>query len=92
MPQLGDTCRESGVYQCASCAMTLTLRIGQRFPPCERERLKVVNWTLVATDSRQEMTTPSAGVPRPWPPLPDRRGTVIVRFRATAARRDGSAF
>ena len=54
MPRLGDTCRQAGVYQCDSCAMTLTLRFGQRFPPCERERLKVVNWTLVATDLRRQ--------------------------------------
>lgn len=53
MPQLGDTCRQAGVYQCDSCAMTLTLRFGQRFPPCERERLKVVNWTFVAKDLRR---------------------------------------
>ena len=86
MPQLGDTCRESGVYQCDSCAMTLTLRCGQRFPPCERERLKVVNWTFVAAN-------PSAGVPRAWPAPTDRRGTVVVRFSVTAARRrDGSVF
>jgi hypothetical protein len=60
MPQLGDICRESGVYECDSCAMTLTLRRGQRFPPCERERLKVVNWTFVAADLRRPEEARSA--------------------------------
>jgi hypothetical protein len=60
MPQLGDTCRQAGVYKCDSCAMTLTLRFGQRFPPCERERLKVVNWTLVASDLRPPEEAQSA--------------------------------
>ena len=61
MPQLGDTCRQAGVYQCDSCAMTLTVRFGQRFPPCERERLKVVNWTLVATELRRYEESRPAG-------------------------------
>jgi hypothetical protein len=52
MPQLGDTCRQSGEYQCDSCATTLTVKVGQRFPPCERERLKAVNWTLVGVEGR----------------------------------------
>jgi hypothetical protein len=51
MPQLGDTCRQPGVYQCDSCSTTVTVRSGQRFPPCARERLKAVNWTLVAVDA-----------------------------------------
>jgi hypothetical protein len=46
MPQTGDICRETGVYQCDSCAMTLNVTAGRRFPPCGVERLRVVKWTL----------------------------------------------
>lgn len=46
MPQTGETCQTSGVYQCSSCATTIPLSKGERFPPCGVER-KGVTWVLL---------------------------------------------
>jgi hypothetical protein len=47
MPSTGETCQESGVYQCTSCnKQTIPLSKGERFPPCASER-KAVNWRLI---------------------------------------------